>query len=407
MPFKRKIRANALQFSMLISVIVLLLISSALLLYQLQKENKERISLYHKQVQAVNHLMLANYTHKNLQQPYYSNEAVVKAVTYWGAYRLIMASYESNKFNIRKCGLFGGNIKGNPYPTLYLEDNEMPMVIAGNSSLEGKVSLPSGYLKKGSINGNYFQGSLEIKPSNSDHSLPRLDPNWLNYIDNTLDKNHVISPFTKKEDSLIKSFKGPYPNLVGFKEFLKRNNHSLLGNQILFDSDQIIIEDYMNLNNVVVVSPSVLISKGFSGSIHVVANNIKVESNVDLIFPSSLVSKISNDQLSTDTGISIDTESKIEGNIIFLNKRNKTERVSNIIVSSGVNIKGNIYCQGYLDFQGNMEGTIFSKYLLSENQGGKYLNHLFNGNIESLKNDDNYVGLPLMESNYTLAAWVF
>lgn len=404
--FKRKIRANALQFSMLISVVVLLLISSALLLYQHQKENKQRISLYHTQSRTVNHLMLSNYTYKQLQKPYYSKEAVVKSKNYWGAYRLIMTSYITEKFSIIKGGLFGGNTEVNFNPILYLEDNGMPLVIAGSSSLKGKVSLPSGYIKQGSINGSYFQGSLKIKPKSSTNSLPELDPKWMKYIDSILNNDYLFSTGTSPKDSLIKSFKTPLPTLVAFKEF-EYKDKALIGNQILFDSEHITIKDHMDLDNIVVISPSVQISKGFSGSIHVISNNIKVESNVNLIFPSSLISQNSKDHLSNESNISIDTDSRIEGNIIFLNKKNNLEKASNINISPGVNIKGNIYCQGYLNFQGSLKGTIYSKFLLSESQGGKYINHLFNGNVESVKNDDNYVGLPLLESDYVLASWVF
>lgn len=406
-PFKRKVKANALQFSMLISVVVLLLISSALLLYQHQKGNKERISLYHKQVRTVNHLMSANYTYQDLQLPYYSKETTVQFKNYWGGYRLIMAGYETGKFSIIKHGLFGGNMEENQNLTLYLEDNGMPMVIAGNSYLKGRVNLPSGYTKQGSINGHYFQGVLQPNPMNSSRSLPKLDPKWLDYIDFTLNSDYLISPYTPNKDSLIKSFKGSSPNLVAYREFSNQNNHSLFGNQILFDSEHITIEDSMQLDNIVIVSPSVRISEGFSGSIHIIANKIKVERNVDLLFPSSLISQNSQHQVNAENGISIDSDSRIEGNMIYINKKENVEITSHIDISSGVNIKGNIYCQGYLNFQGNIEGAIFSKYLLSENQGGKYLNHLFNGRIESLKSSENYVGLPLLETDYTLAAWVF
>ena len=304
--FKRKIRANALQFSMLISVVVLLLISSALLLYQHQKENKQRISLYHTQARTVNHLMLSSYTYEQLQKPYYSEEAVVKAKSYWGAYRLIMTSYITEQFSMVKGGLFGTNPEINYNPILYLEDNGMPLVIAGSSSLKGKVNLPSGYIKQGSINGSYFQGTLEINPITSSNSLPALDSNWIQYIDSILNKDYLFSTSSPPKDSLIKSFKDPVSTFVSFKEFQNEAN-VLIGNQILFDPEHITIKDYMDLDNIVIISPSVCISNGFSGSIHVISNNIKVESNVDSL-SANVVASIEKVQNDVDSKVNFEVE---------------------------------------------------------------------------------------------------
>lgn len=339
-----------------------------------------------------------------------NNTPVKLSSTYWGSFEKVSSIGGTESKSFRKMALLGSHYEGE-IPSIYLEDNQLPLVLVGNSRIEGEAFLSEKKVKPGSISGHYYNGEKlvygKIKDSNS--KLPGLEIEWRAYVkkmqDFIPDKDELLIDLDNLNNSFFKERRIIYQNE---KIYLDKN---IKGNVIIKSESAIEISRKAQLNQVLLIAPKIIIKGGFEGSLHIIAEEIKIDENVKLLYPSSLIVmtrpgvEIKNSDIIPE--IEIGANSLFQGNLIFL-KSSENEKINtNVLIGDKVLVEGNIYCEGYIELKGKVIGSLFTKYFVANEGGSKYINHIYNGKILTTGITPEYCGILFKGIKKKVALWLF
>ncbi len=413
-----------MQFALLISVLIALLLGAFLMLTHMQSFFRLK-SLEILQISRSSNQEILKF----IQTPQLKKDTLViqedqttKKLTskYYGAWTKVFSEVEIHNQNISKSALVGSKVSTKT-PNLYLANTNSPLVIVGKTRIEGTSYLPKQGIKAGNISGNYYQGSSLYYGNivESKETLPELDKNWISYIkalikgefidqeNNIPLKNEVKNSFNTSEQIIY----NPGPIVLGAEK--------ITGNIIIQSNTKIVVHPTAILENVLLVAPEIVIMDNVKGSMQMVASKkIQVGKNCHLSYPSSItlldqnkVFKNSNNTASVvnrNPNILIKTNTLIQGAVVYIPKQTDAQNriKTDLKIESNSEIIGEIYCQGNLEFQGKIRGSLYTKKFVANQSGSIYLNHIYNGEI--LKNPiPDYVGLPFTNTQYSIAKWLY
>src|SRR5690606_27563244 len=148
---------------------------------------------------------------------------------------------------------------------------------------------------------------------------------------------------------------------------------------------KIVIAERAILKDVLIIAPKVEIQDNVKGNFNVIATEeVIVGEHVDLDYPSSLIVKSeSKENQEHKIGIKIGKSSTIIGQIIFIKKEFDNIFETDIFIEENSKIKGEIYCQGNLELKSNIEGSVYTKQLITRTNGTVFINHLYNVEISN------------------------
>ena len=400
-----KIRGAVLQYAVLVAVLVFFLISSFILLTHTQNLFRNQSRSILRDIDAVNgqFMNLDDKVANTLGGITIDSLEVISG--YQGAFQKIQIR---DKKSYSKIALLG-----TPTPeqrvALYLADNNQPLVLVGDTKIQGKVYLPSAGVKAGSISGTYFTGTTLVDQpiAYSSNTLPRLHENFKTYLSG-------IQSGIPDGDGLVE-LKGTVKNSFYNAEQVIYSRERLLlveelvGNIRIHSGTEIVLGKYATLTDVTVVAPTIRIENGFRGRIHAIAeDSIIVGENVHLRYPSSLVlSEIDRSGIPAPRAITVSENSTVEGAVVFLQDREPEKKQANVHISERATVRGDIYCQGFIELKGRVEGTVYSQQLLTRTSGGVYINHIMGGTILGDRKGDSFCGLPLQNGKKGIAQWLY
>lgn len=410
-----KLKASALHFAILVSVIVALLLSSFLLLTY----TFSTFSIKSDQV-------LENIKQSNLGIDYLFNPdnkvedsleiqlnqvPVILKKSYWGSFEKVSSKAGTGSIAFEKIALLG-SISGAERTSIYVEDHQLPLVVAGNTRIEGKAYIPENNIKPGNIAGNYYQGNNLIygKQSKSKKKLPELDPEWKLYAMEMLD----FVPSAKEDvvglDSLSNSFFNNRKVIYqSEKIFLE---HEVKGYVIVKSETEIEVSQFAKLDQVLLIAPKVVFNNRFKGNVHVIANEVIVQENVVLEFPSSIV-VMEKDPIKEENGfmskpkIEIGKSTIFQGNIIYLDLSKDSKSKNDIRIVEDVLIEGTVYCEGYTELSGIVVGSVLSSYFVANQEGSIYINHIYNGQVLTNKSNPEICGILYEHGINKIASWLY
>ncbi|WP_159090729.1 hypothetical protein [Aquimarina aquimarini] len=305
-------------------------------------------------------------------------------------------------------------------PNLYIEDRNSPIVVVGATRLEGKSYIPKQGIKAGNISGKYYQGNALYygRVLESKTSLPEMNPEWIRYLENIiqgdlLNQGEVIV----LEKELKNTFYNPL-QVIYDRGSIFLDDEKITGNIVIQSGTKIIVGSGAKLTDVVLIAPEIIIKTGVIGSFQSIATkNIKIERKCYLSYPSSAIlidKKIikegqqNNQFLYAKPDFVIDKGAVIEGVIVYLNKNKSTNNriKTHVEIASNATVIGEVYCQGNVDFQGTVLGSLYAQQCIARQSGSVYLNHIYNGKI-LLNPVLDYAGLPFVNSKYNIAKWLY
>lgn len=412
-----------MQFAILISVLVALLLSAFLLLTHVQSffriKSKEIIEVFEESnKQLFVSLDIANQPTDTISTTI-DYKTIKQIKKYQGAW---LKQYVEVGIHNRKAVkvAYTGSERSEKTPNLYVEDTNSPIVVVGDTRLEGNSYLPKQGVKAGNISGNYYQGTNLYygKVIESKISLPRLEPKWIEYLESIsqgdfLDISNVIPLQKELKNSFVNPVQVVYsPEPV----FLEENE--ITGNIIIQSLTKIVVRPESKLKDVLLIAPEIIISDDAKGAFQCIATkNISVGKRCHLFYPSSIIlldkkklqKKDQNNQYQqAHPDIMIDKGTVIEGTIVYLNKtRDQISRIkTNLEIGTDIKIVGEVYCQGNIDFQGSVFGSLYTHQFIARQFGSVYLNHIYNGKV--IQNPIvGYSGLPFLDTKNTIAKWLY
>ncbi len=271
--------------------------------------------------------------------------------------------------------------------TLYLRDKQNLLSLAGNTKISGRCFLPKAGVKPAIVEGNPFQGKklIEGEIKNSTAVLPLIDSSVLKEAIKMFDSTFIkekFSPniiYTKLEGNIAQAFTN-IPMVYIAEEEINLHRVSISGQCILYSSKEINVYKDAELNDVILVAPIVRFKNGFKGIVQVFAKDtLLIEEGVNLRYPSVLFAYQTNEN---DSKIIVGKDAKIIGTILSVDEsvEDKNGRVE---IDKGVVIIGNIWCEGYLDVNGRIEGGIVTHKFIKNTTATIYENHVLDVTINN------------------------
>jgi hypothetical protein len=422
----KKLRSGALQFTVFIGLLIALLLGALVLyaytFYYMKEQAKGTVAMIQLSNFGIDYVIAAPVLSSDtLQVPLQeeTNKSIQVQLAPWGVFEKAHSkAHFRNKYFV-KTAIIGGKFSAETTPVLYLQETQNGLSLVGTTAIKGVAFLPSQGVKTGYIAGNSFYGATLIDGSTekSKTSLPPLSKN----VVASLEELFKTNPSEQQEMGAINSIK---PSVQSFeaatKYWISKNpivleNVSITGNVIIKSAQQIQVKASSHLKDVILIAPTVIVDAGTKGVFQVVASKqITVHKNCELSYPSSLVlyqealdTSQRNTPNSTINQIFIDSGTLIRGVVLYYNKKEVSNFDTAIKIESGATVKGQVYCNGNIDLQGTVSGTVLTKQFVANQAGSIYVNHIYNGKINNDDLPTTYGGLLFEQQPKTIMKWLY
>ena len=419
-----KIKAGALQFSIFVTVIIAIILASFIILIHTHKrfivQTKfvvETIDNTNKGIDYVlNHNINLNETHNiNLQDEDYKTLNAER--NHWGVFEKISITSKIKTNTFTKTALIGASQPKKNRLALYLEDQNKPLVVVGNTKIQGLAYLPKQGIRTGNISGHSYYGNrLIYGPTRISNSLPKIQNEITKQI-KTINKDiNNIRPNLfldiNKTKSHQNSFLNPLKVIYSLND-INLSGVSLIGHIIIQSKTKIVVESSSNLKDVILIAPTVEIKDRVKGVFQIISRKkITIGKHCSLNYPSAIV--LIENKLSTasskkneDNQIIINKSSNIKGAIVFLGNTKLRNYNPQVIINENSKIEGEIYCNQNLELKGDVNGSVYTSNFLAKQSGSVYQNHIYNGTISTDKLAQEYVGLLFKDSKKSIIKWLY
>ena len=410
-----KIKASAMQFAILVSVIVALLLSTFLLFTHTYSSFSVRADRVLQNIEAsdkgIDYLATTDVHLTDSLELVIENIPVLLKNSYWGGFQLVHSRGGVGSTAFEKVALLGAG-SGMDRPSIFLENNQLPLVLVGDTRIEGDAYTPENIIKPGSIAGHYYAGDKLVygRRFNSTENLPDLNANWRSYAQNMLN-------FIPDGGETVKGLENSTNSFFGNRQVIYQDdkiflNESLSGNIMVVSRVEIEISPFAKLDQVLLVAPKVVFRTGFAGNAHVVSEEAVLDEDVRLTYPSSIVvfSKGGEERRPEDaykSKIEIGQHSLFEGDILYLDNFEQEGHGNDVLLAENSYVEGNIYCEGYTELKGTVQGRVYTKYFVANHGGSLYVNHIYNGRVLTGNVKPEMAGLVLTGTGKKVAAWLY
>lgn len=416
----KKIKAGALQMVTFIVVVIALLLSSFLIIIHIHKQFRiqtdhvvEMVKMTDRGVQhALNETkQIKDTTAIPLFDEDYKS-LVIKS-SFWGIFEKVYAKSEIKQKSFSKVALFGQ--ERNPSnQALFLKDNNRPLVIVGQTKIEGQAYLPKRGVKSGNIAGHSYYGTKAIYgKANEIKQFPRLNPSVFDHIKSLLElpipNQFEVEPLNLDERKTVNSFKDK-PLLASSNSAILLSEIELIGHIIIQSDTKIIVDESANLVDVILMAPEIEIRENVKGTFQAFAtNNLRVSRNVILDYPSALVlyRDYNKEDGNEEHVLEIGSKTRIKGSVLYLGNTTAENYDVQLKIENDVEIEGEVYCEQNLELRGTVYGTVYTNNFIVKEGGTTYQNHLYNGKINANKMTKHYVGLVLEEQSKAIMKWLY
>lgn len=413
----KKLKAGALQLVTYISVVIALLLGCFILLIHTQNQFKAKSFVLTQTIQDCDKgisyaLHNSTNTKDSITLNLDTNSSISLQSEYWGTFKKISVVSKRKHIRFIKTAFIGSQ-RPKEKNALYLKDHNQPLVLVGNTVINGSTHLPKAGVRSGNISGQSYNreklvdGSIKIIKQ-----FPKLNFQHRSYIQNIqqyyASKNTKGATRIRTGDVIINSFSNPTEVYVSYED-IYLSNISVRGNIIIQSYSKILVDKTAILKDVILIAPKIELRDAVKGEFQAFANDkIIVGNNCNLEYPSALVlTKKYTDPIKPEHFIKIDSQSKVKGNIMILGRKDDQNYNPQIIIEPNATVFGEIYSELTVELKGKVYGTVYANGFTTRANGSNYQNHLLNAEINSKKLSNEYIGLPIINTKKGIAKWLY
>ncbi|WP_142785728.1 hypothetical protein [Changchengzhania lutea] len=418
-----KVKAGALQMTTFVVVVIALLLAAFIILIHTHKTFKVQTDFVIETIKntdrglrySLNNNMLLNDTISiSLDDEDYKTLKAHR--DYWGLFeKVTVVSTLRNKV-FKKVALIGAEQPKIDRTALYLEDNNRPLVLVGNTIIDGVTYLPKKGVRTGNISGHSYYGEQLIYGRQKTSSkLPKLNPELLKQIKafteiyTTIDSDQFIDLNTIR--TFQNSFYKPLQIIYSLEQ-INLSEIKLTGHILVQSKTKITVDSSSNLKDVILIAPEIDIKNNVIGTFQALATkSVQVGSNCQLNYPSVLIlneehqTKASPTNVKESPFIKMEKGSVIKGIITYLGDTKNYK--AQVLIDDNVTITGEVYCNKNVELLGKVNGSVFTSGFVANQSGSVYQNHIYNGTIVVNKLPEEYVGLSFINSKKDIAKWLY
>lgn len=420
-----KLKAGSLQFAILISAIIAVLLSIFVMLVHSHTLFAKKSDLLIEMIQQSENTILfglqdfsvaTDTTFIMIDET--KNMTASLHRSYWGMFGKIHAETQAKSKTFEKIALVSGWLDAKDRTALYLKETNRPLIVVGNTKIQGKTYLPKQGVRAGNISGNSYYGNQLIygSISKSSEELPKLPEKLREQLEALQkmplpisDDNYIdIQPTKIYINSFAEPVKTVFSNGV-----LDLFDAKLTGNIIIRSNTKIKVAASTMLKDVILIAPEIEIEANTKGVFQAIASeNISVGKNCELKYPSALVI-LAEDTLENDSPknikqhIFIDENTSVKGMVCYFQDKTNNRFEPQIILTKNTTIEGFVYCEQQLELLGSIHGSLYTSGFITKQFGSVYQNHIYNGTISSTELLNEYVGFPIENLDYKVAKWLY
>ncbi|TBN04457.1 hypothetical protein EYD45_07520 [Hyunsoonleella flava] len=419
----KKLKAGALQFTMYVVVVIALVLGGFIILMYTHKHFKaqhnftlETIKICDRGILYAMDTPLKQQDTLELDILDKDNASIKIHKESWGVYdKIISISKIKNKV-FKKIALAGAVQQETNRVALYLEDNNKPLVVVGDTKIQGVAYLPKHGVRTGNISGHsYYGNALIYGATKTSDELPKLSSTLnsqittITSIANRIDKIQFLD--LDKNRTHQNSFLNPVKVAYSLGD-IELFNFKLTGNIVVQSNTKITVDASSQLKDIILIAPEIHVMDGVHGVFQAFATKtISVGKNCRLNYPSALVlknSEISRTPSKNSGGsslIQLDKGATVKGVVVFLGGEKNYK--PQIRLKNRATIVGEIYCNRNLELLGRVKGTVFTSGFVANQSGSSYQNHIYDGQIIVDNLPEQYVGLSFQNSKKGVAKWLY
>jgi hypothetical protein len=291
--FGLKLKAGALQLTIFIVVVIALLLASFILLVythkQFQVQSDFIIEATKNADRGIDYTLLhtistGDTTIIDLKDEDFKTLYVHR--DFWGVFEKVTSVSQIKNNRFKKVALVGSQRDKNNRTALYLQDNNKPLVLVGNTKIEGIAFLPKQGVKTGFISGEGYYGSKLIYGQTKTASqLPEVFSETIDYMQSIENKilrttqNQYLD--INRQNKFSNSFFDPI-QIVFSNEEIDLREVELTGHILIQSKTKIAVYPSSTLKDVVLIAPEIEIINDVKGNFQAIASKeILVGTNVN------------------------------------------------------------------------------------------------------------------------------
>jgi cytoskeletal protein CcmA (bactofilin family) len=316
-----------------------------------------------------------------------SSSAVSLKKYHWGIYNIASASAHWKNYFVERSVLYGQRSAGTNAVGLYLTDHGHYLAVAGDTYLSGNCFLPKLGARKAYIDGKSFIYAAIVNGTiqTSNDKLPSLTEEFIEYLENELFDSPFINDSLVSEDMLnndiiTNDFRKTTQHIHS-KDLIDLDGIEISGNIIIQSDKAIRITEESRLKHIICIAPKIRVEKGFEGVVQLFAqDSLLIEEDVYLKYPSAaVVAGIGRSSANAD----LLTGSRIEGTVLLFAEMSDKKDVT-LRISKDATVIGMVYCDGKVNINGKVFGSLYCESFILQTQQGYYENHLLDAWIDPL-----------------------
>ena len=417
----KKLKASALVYVLVISLIGGIITSCFLLQFELSlKERDFYLRNYKLESYAqsgINYVMAAGEALEDDQEllvemniPTEDKISVKKKN--WGIYSVALCKASVGTHTLNKAVLLGAE-NPNDHTGLYVTDRKQAISICGNTRLSGDCYLPENGLKRAYIEGqNYENDQLMYgKQHKSKKEIPSTEQQFiskgLDYLQGKFSASDSLLNFDELiSDTIVNSFFNKTVVLIA--------NHSITlqsgfysGNIVIYSSDKIKIENGAQLKNIILYAKEIEIEQNNQSCLQAFSeHSVVLKKESQLLYPSVLaILSLGNETINEENEnlkqeVILEEKTKFCGTVLAVRKfyHPKTD----LLVSIGKNaiLNGEVYTNDKAEIQGEIKGSVYCNTLYLKTSSSVYENYLLNAKIQGELKPFGFCGIQFTGGNY-------
>lgn len=400
--FKKKLKAGALQYVVALSLLIFFLMGMYIMLahYSNLKVNESWAQeVLHDNISSAevllrNDIDLLEHTGRKVLQLFPDSlSAVSMTAKAWGGYTIVNLESSFRHHRKKVCLLMSDDVLLNKRPSLYLADKRRYLSVCGDTWLGGPVYLPKLGVRKSYVDGvgYYRESAVQGEILYSESELPAIRSGLLQSFEEQWKVDYQRDSVLQWEDlnrNVIKNdFTRPAEVIVSAEDSLVLDYIDIYGHVKLMANRAIMVKASSKLSNCILVASQVYFEKGFKGNCQVLAHNrVHIAENVELNYPSLIFMQGNNPKKEIFVG----SNTTFAGDMVVLGKQGK--KSPNIKISKGSKLEGFVYCDGSIELEGDVAGSVYTNSFFLRTRSAIYENHLLNNRIDIQDLNKNYLG---------------
>ena len=412
-----RLQASALSYAVFIMIVVLILLTSVIVLAQLNSRIISNSTIGSDLQSSVNsgiNLLLANEGTCEIGEKKHIvlfdnvQDSISLSRERWGVFDLCKVNVEKKHQELSKTFLSGGYQSDQDNIALSLVDKKRPLSVCGNTHIEGDCYVPKAGVKRTIIDGRSFSGTKMIygKVLYSEAEIPTLNGHLsgisVGYFISRfiLESNCTIIEWENLNNGQLEHTFNEDPIVIYSPTRISLSQIDFQSNIIIISEKGITVNHECNLEDVILCAPCIYLDSDLDATIQCIASDsLVLDENSQLNYPSALI--VANDSEGSAGFMKISQGSKINGIVISNTIHDPRSKGPVLVIEDAAIIEGQLWCNSFLDISGSVYGPAYVQSFYLKTPSSIYENHLLDAEFNRNRLPEYYTGLELFFDDKT------